>query len=520
MAMRLLPNSISCLVVLAALSGPVMAEPEEAANVAEEVQSAPAAERAAETNEGAAAQSEPEASRTEAVASPPPVVETWGMMVAKLVTATKPGAISREDRSALTSFYEARGEELLWVDPSGLISKGKQAIAEIKRADEWGLDASDFALPQAPSTADRAELAEVELKLTLAALKYARHARGGRMDPTDLSFHIDRKPPLLATEAVLAGLAAADAPHSYLRKLHPQHPQFEKLRQAYLAIRSGKLAIETAEPPPRPGASAKKRPPPAPERATARKVLHNMEQWRWMPDSLGETYVWANIPEFMVRVVRNGRVVHAERIVTGKPENQTPVFSDEMETIVFHPYWNVPDSIKVKEILPGLMSGGAVLERHGLRVQYRGREIDPYYLDWSRIDIRNLHIYQPPGGGNVLGVVKFLFPNKHQVYMHDTPTKNLFNAEERAFSHGCMRVRNPVRLAEILLEQDKGWEPRRVASLVHGGPHNNEIQLTKKIPVTSPTSRPGWMTMASCRRAPTSTVMRTASRWGSTARPI
>jgi murein L,D-transpeptidase YcbB/YkuD len=419
----------------------------------------------------------------------PPLEDAIGAEMLRQLAASA-GLASPEERAALTAFYESRARQPLWVTSRGLSARAEQIIAEIKRADDWGLNAADFPLPApamtiaANSEVTTAELATAELKLDLAVLKYARQARGGRMDPSALSNYIDRKPSLLEPTAVIEQIAKADAPDAYLRGLHPQHPQFERLRQAYLALRGGKppLTAGAAEEGTTSNKS-KRKAPAAPEAVTERKLLHNLEQWRWMPGSLGETFVWVNIPEFTLRVVKNGNELHAERVVTGQTDTQTPIFSDEMETIVFHPYWGVPDSIKVKEILPGLMRGGGLLERNGLRVQHDGRDIDPNEVDWSTVDIRNFHVYQPPGGGNVLGVVKFVFPNKHQVYMHDTPTKNLFNATQRTFSHGCMRVRNPVRLAEVLLGEDKGWEPKKIAALVKNGPQDNHVQLTKKIPV-------------------------------------
>ena len=153
-----------------------------------------------------------------------------------------------------------------------------------------------------------------------------------------------------------------------------------------------------------------------------------------------------------------------------------------MQTIVFNPYWNVPNSIKMEELLPSITGGGggffcgggfydaSVFARNGLRVAIGTREVDPSQLDWSRIDIRSLNVYQPPGPTNVLGVVKFLFPNKHDVYMHDTTQKNLFAKTIRAESHGCMRVQNPEQLATILLQQDQGWSAQRVASAIGGTP--------------------------------------------------
>jgi murein L,D-transpeptidase YcbB/YkuD len=155
-----------------------------------------------------------------------------------------------------------------------------------------------------------------------------------------------------------------------------------------------------------------------------------------------------------------------------------------MEQVIFHPYWGVPDSIKKNELLPSLARGNTgVLERNNLRVSYRGRDIDPGSVDWSKADLRKFHVYQPPGGSNVLGVVKFRFPNKHDVYMHDTPSKSLFNASVRAFSHGCMRVRDPVKLAQLVLAEDRGWPAGRVAAAVSRGPKDNQINLATKVPV-------------------------------------
>jgi murein L,D-transpeptidase YcbB/YkuD len=154
-----------------------------------------------------------------------------------------------------------------------------------------------------------------------------------------------------------------------------------------------------------------------------------------------------------------------------------------MRTIVLQPRWNVPDSIKIKELLPGLRAGGDPLRRQGLVMERNGRRIDAWDVDWYRADIRNFAIYQPPGGGNALGVVKFLFPNRHAVYLHDTPNKGLFNERVRMFSHGCMRVRNPVRLAEILLGEDNGWDKSKVDDLIENGPEEDEVALTQPIPV-------------------------------------
>lgn len=402
----------------------------------------------------------------------------------------------KEDRAALAAYYQT-AERLLWVDAKGLTPRGEAAMREIRAADDYGLRAGDFDLPKR-IVADPQALADAEASIALAALKYARHARGGRVDPLELSANLDRKPPVMAPAAVIAGLAAASAPDAYLRGLHPRHPQFERLRQKYLEARaSGTAQVAAApaaqeapkpEPKSDPKAKASKKQPAAdqastPPPATVKKLLANMEMWRWMPEDLGQRHVFANVPEFAFRYMKDGKPIHSERIIVGKPETQTPVFSDLMENVVFHPTWSVPDSIKVKEILPGLARGSNVMQRQGLKAVYNGREIDPMSVDWRSVDIRNVHVFQPSGQGNALGLLKFNFPNSHHVYMHDTPMKPLFNNPIRTFSHGCVRVRNPQRFAEVILAEDKGWGPERIKSLLDTPQQNNMVQLTTRIPV-------------------------------------
>jgi murein L,D-transpeptidase YcbB/YkuD len=194
-----------------------------------------------------------------------------------------------------------------------------------------------------------------------------------------------------------------------------------------------------------------------------------------------------------MRVVKNGETIHQEKIVVGKIETQTPIFSADMKEVIFHPDWGVPDSIKVNELWPSLRRssggffgyGGAdtrVLERHNLRVSYNGRPVEPSMVDWNSVDIRRFTFIQPAGAGNVLGVLKFRFPNRHDVYMHDTPQRELFSQSRRTFSHGCMRVQNPRRLAEVLLGEDQGMSAAQVGNLLARG-EQADVQLRRKIPV-------------------------------------
>jgi murein L,D-transpeptidase YcbB/YkuD len=405
--------------------------------------------------------------------------------------ATRPNAApaTSEDLAAATAFYAAHSG-LLWVTESGLSERGKSVIAEIRKADDWGLRARDFALPQLPDGAVSPEAAaEAEMAVTFAVLKYARHARGGRFgDPSSISKVLDYKPPLLPAKDVLTQIAASYAPDAYLRSLHPQHEQFQALRQLLLKLRG-------------PGATASE----APGRESAdravrlARIIVNMERWRWLPPELGEFYVWNNVPEFVTRVVRRGEVIHSDRIVAGQPDWATPAFSADMKMIVFHPSWGVPDGIRRKELWPrlrdssqgggllslftGTQSSRALLEQYKLQVTYQGRPIDPDQVDWSAVNIGAYEFRQPPGPTNPLGTLKFMFPNKHDVYMHDTPAteRDLFAKPFRGLSHGCMRVADPLRLAVILLAQDKGWSEQQVRGMLNGG--TQEVKLTTRIPV-------------------------------------
>jgi L,D-transpeptidase YcbB len=384
---------------------------------------------------------------------------------AKLDALPKEGTAQEiKERAVLSDFYAARGDAPFWVSDKGLSEKGTAIVAEIGKAHDWGLDPHDFALPAIAADAkgpplDANAVADAEVALSLAILKYARFARGGRIiDPTILlSDELDRKPQLLDPEVVIKGIAAADAPDAYLRGLNPQSPQFEKLRQAYLATHSKTLAD---------------------------KLLANMEEWRWMPDDLGEMHILANIPEFMVHLYKDGKVIHSERIVVGEVGKQTTIFTRNLKTIVFKPMWRVPDSIKERELLPNLRRGGSMFRQYDLELQTKdGQPLDYRKIDWSTANILDYEVVQPPGRKNVMGIVKFTFPSQHTIFMHDTVDKWMFKQKVRTLSHGCMRLRNPMKMAELVLAWDKGWDAAKVDETESAGPRNNEIVIDHKIPV-------------------------------------
>jgi L,D-transpeptidase YcbB len=445
--------------------------------------------------------------------APNPALVALRSSLSQLAGRTNVAPPDAEDLAAATAYYTAHSGPLLWLTESGISERGNSVIAEVRKADEWGLRARDFALPQLPAGTISAEAAAAaEIELTLAVLKYARYARGGRFsDPSSISKLLDYTPPVRQRRDVLTDIAASAAPDAYLRSLHPQHEQFEGLRRLLLKLRGrgdgetafggkGQTVLPQLVRSGTPGSDATASGAVGRESADRTvllgRILVNMERWRWLPADLGEYYVWNNVPEFLTRVVKKGETIHSDKVVTGQPEWATPAFSANMKMIVFHPSWGVPDGIKRKELLPlllsssrgdllglftGAQSSRAVLEQHKLQVYYQGRPIDPNQVDWSSANIGAYEFRQPPGPTNVLGMIKFMFPNKHDVYMHDTPERDLFARSFRGLSHGCMRVADSRRLAAVLLAQDKGWSEQQVGNLLNGG--TREVELTTPIPV-------------------------------------
>jgi L,D-transpeptidase YcbB len=213
------------------------------------------------------------------------------------------------------------------------------------------------------------------------------------------------------------------------------------------------------------------------------QVALNLERWRWMPDDLGARHLFVNIPHFHLIAREGGRPVMDIRVVVGKPGNETPIFSDEMESVVFSPYWNIPDSIKQGETAPAVMRDPSYLERNNIEVLRGSRRVDVAAIDWNDAsELRELSFRQRPGANNALGHVKFLFPNDFDVYLHDTPADSLFERRGRAFSHGCVRVEEPEALAKYILRGYEEWDETRILEAMHSG-NERQVKLEETIPV-------------------------------------
>lgn len=347
--------------------------------------------------------------------------------------------ISRREREAMTAFYAIGGFKPLWTEGKTWTPAARGLIERLARAPEEGLDSFDSAIP-ALGSQDKSsgDLAEAELKLSAASVVYARDARGARIEPGRLSRLITPKLDIPGADAVLTNLASAKDPGAALAAYNPRHPGYQALKAKLAELRAAGSSGSRLE----------------------GDILANMERWRWMPAELGRRHILVNIPEYRLRVVDGGRSIYEARVIVGKPETPTPLFSDTMEHAIVNPSWSVPPSIFKNEFFSDPAYAAS-----------RGYEV---VRTKSGISIR-----QPPGERNALGFVKFMFPNQHAVYLHDTPNRSLFGAERRAFSHGCVRLDQPFRFGQIVLGDE--WTETRLRSLIGKG--ERTIRLPEKIPV-------------------------------------
>lgn len=489
--------------------------------------------------------------------------KNFQLSILKEITARKSKARD-EDLSArldeLGTLYAAEFQGPLWIDNGALAERAREALAELRRADEWALNPTDYEI-DIPSNGfyNDDERAQFEIDFTLNVLKYADHARRGRFRPSELSLWYERASDNVNYMEFLRNLAGTNRPAALMVAQHPTHEGFKNLRQVYLQ----RVFPDRFKPAPRKAADNKPKPivldygeavsrgkrhPQIPllrqrlqvpaanaedrdlyDRElmnavndfmrtqgwrrkhvyddkvrmalndangvkTSKKkgdvslgdIVANLEKWRWLPRELGELHIWNNLPSFKTRVVKHNTVIHEERIIIGKAKTQTPVFSDTMTHVVFKPQWGVPSSIKVKSLLPHLASGDLdVLRRRGMRIQYgEDKVLSPTKFNWNRTDITTVPIVMGAGSSNPLGRVKFMFPNHHAVYMHDTPDRHLFNNSKRLFSHGCIRVRDPIRFAEVILGETSNWNDAQIQhQLDRRAKENNRFDLEQSVKV-------------------------------------
>ncbi len=213
------------------------------------------------------------------------------------------------------------------------------------------------------------------------------------------------------------------------------------------------------------------------------KASINLERLRWLPDTVRDAeFILVNIANYQLDYINKLDTVFSSRVIVGKRYHESPIFTAQMSYIVFSPYWNIPTSIAKNEIIPSIRKNPNYLKQKNMEVVTgSGKVVDPASINWSSKSFPYM-IRQKPGGSNSLGLVKFMFPNSHSVYIHDTPSKSLFEKEDRALSHGCIRLQNPAKFAQILLKDDSSWTPERIDKAMHQD-KEQIVNLPRKIPV-------------------------------------
>ncbi|HEX8821962.1 MAG TPA: L,D-transpeptidase family protein [Archangium sp.] len=224
---------------------------------------------------------------------------------------------------------------------------------------------------------------------------------------------------------------------------------------------------------------------PVEERIAQLRV--NLDRWRWAPRQLEQRYVMVNLPAFELEAVDQGQTVLRMPVIIGEPDWSTPVFEDEVEYLVLNPEWNVPRQITEEEVLPKLREDAGAAGKLGLKVIDRttGQEVDPHAVEWSATEAGQgpYRFQQAPGESNPLGRVKFIFPNRFSIYLHDTPNPKLFEEASRAFSHGCVRVSEPVKLADFMLRGHEGWTQESLEAAMEEGGKPRRVELPAPVPV-------------------------------------
>ncbi|MDP3720263.1 MAG: L,D-transpeptidase family protein [Acidobacteriota bacterium] len=450
----------------------------------------------------------------------------------------------------LRAFYTQRADRPAWVNSRRPTENAADALNALNTARQHGFDANDYgagellALSQAVEDIDRKSperlqrVAEFDVRMTAALFAFGRDVAMGRTTPKspDGSWKAHRTAPDYAGTFS----QALDDPLKWIESLRPPHPEYAALQKALddlhgqkekggwssvpalkpgasgaaiVALRQRLAAGGHLEAPTEPSSQVDGELEAAVkafqnlhgikatgvvDKATLvalnvpldrrmRQVALNLQRWRWIPDDLGEQHIMVNVPQFTMVARENGKTVMDIRVVVGTPANKTPIFSDEMETVVLSPYWNIPDSIAEGETVPAIARDPGYLERQNIEVLRRSGDgvtaVKASDVNWDdEGSLEGLVFRQRPGARNALGHVKFLFPNSYNVYLHDTPADDLFARPGRAFSHGCVRVEEPEKLAKYVLRDFPEWDEPTLFAAMQSGVEKH-VKLKEKIPV-------------------------------------
>jgi len=451
------------------------------------------------------------------------------------------------DWTYLEHLYSQRQYAPIWTNLNGPNTRASILRQFLHVADQEGLTPRAFHLTPIESSWHQqspSALATLDILLTDAFFRYATEVRSGRLSPgeVDPQWHLPAPPahPLSLLKKVLS---ARDF-ESAMVALPPQQLGYQRLREALAhyrqlaaaggwpllpagpslreGMRSARIAIlrqrliaegdvqseQVADPHSfdpvvkyaverfqvRHGLKVDGVVGPATraamnvsiaERITQIKL--NMERWRWLPRRMGKRYLIVNTAGFELTAFDQGRTQFSMWVVIGKQDRQTPVISGAMHTVVFNPYWTVPLTIVIEDLIPAQLRNPNYLRARKIHVfanLARHIEVDPRKVDWAGYTRENFPyvLRQDPGPYNPLGHYKFLFSNQFEIYLHDTSARRLFTKKQRTFSSGCIRVENPLQLARFLLDSNRDWDEDRILAAVNSG-QTSEVKLAKSLPI-------------------------------------
>ena len=450
---------------------------------------------------------------------------------------------SLENPEGVREFYQSRAFSPVWNDEELITA----FVAELKKAGEEGLIAEDYYPSELQnlleSEGERSEVQRVavEIRLTDAFLKYADALFYGKVNPEELYSLWGLKREKLDPAQVLSSVSGEEDLIAALDSLKPKNPVYSGLKKSLqeyktlMAKDSSAVKIkegETIKPGDRDNRTAdiarrlqqlgfvqldslendsiygknlvaavkrfQKEKGIEPDgvigNSTLRelnmdyydlykKVLVNLERWRWYPRDLGDHYILVNVADFKLAVVKDGDTVRTHNVIAGSKERQTPVFTDTLEYIVINPLWNIPPTIEEEDIIPKASKDPSYLTRNNMTVTApNGDVLDPYSIDWSSPEVKDYRYSQSAGPSNPLGRVKIIYPNKYLIYLHDTPSKALFNRSDRAESSGCVRVENAIDLSAYVVESQDDWSLEKIKQQIASG-ETKHVKIKRPIQV-------------------------------------
>ena len=382
---------------------------------------------------------------------------------------------ARQLWTSTRDFYRARAFAPVWLQQGRATPKMEALVGSVRGADRDGLDPLLYDIGFVDDGNRRRRFSEedagsAEVRLTFAYMQLASDLADGVSDLTQSHPAWRVRPGKFDPAAHLTTALATGKISESLDALKPTNHEYRTLAKLLADYRKrvsrGDGAPDTDG---------------VPVAARITQIELNMERWRWVPREQAATHIIVNIPAFRLDVWHRDTVALSMRVVVGKKDTPTPIFNDAMTHLVFSPYWNVPATIAKGETLPSALRDPSFLQRTNIEVlDEKGQVVDASSIDLERTG--DYRFRQRPGTGNALGLVKFMFPNEFNVYLHDTPADSLFARASRSFSHGCVRLEQPQALAEYLLKDRTEWTRETIVEAMHAG-EERTVKLREPVPV-------------------------------------